>query len=82
MKMPVAIKNLTSRPVIVSLNSGTHLRLSPGEVVHDVHDVELKDNAKVNKLVQQRAIAVERAASEPAESDDGAEKKKTRASRG
>ena len=80
--MPVAIKNLSSRPVIVPLNSGTHLRLSPGETLHDVHDVEMKDNAKINKLLQQRAIAVERAAQEPAELDDGAEKKKPRASRG
>ena len=80
--MPVAIKNLSSTLVIVPLNSGTHLRLSPGEALHDVHEVELKDNAKIDKLLHQRVIAVERAASEPAEPDDAPEKKKPRAGRG
>jgi len=46
-------------PLIVPLNSGTNLRLSPGEVSDDVHDVELKENSKIEKLLRQRAIAVE-----------------------
>jgi hypothetical protein len=80
--MPVAIKNLSERPLIVPLNSGTHLRLSPGEVLHDVHDVELKDNAKITKLLQQRAIAVENAAPEHEEAEEHAERRKPRAGRG
>ena len=55
----VAIRNLTSMPLIVPLNSGTNLRLSPGEVSDDVHDVGLKENSKIEKLLRQRAIAVE-----------------------
>ena len=57
--MPVAIRNLTSRSLIVPLNSGTNLRLSPGEVSAEVHAVELKENSKIEKLKARRAIAVE-----------------------
>jgi hypothetical protein len=57
--MPVAIKNLTARPIFVALNSGTNLRLSAGEVADQVPDVELKSNSKIDKLISQRAIAVE-----------------------
>jgi hypothetical protein len=57
--MSIAIRNLTSRSLIVPLNSGTNLRLSPGEVSYEVHAVELKENSKIEKLLRQRAIAVE-----------------------
>jgi hypothetical protein len=68
------IRNLTLRPVIVPLNSGTNLRLSPGQVSVDVPDVELKENPKVDKLLVRRAIAVEprREATTPADADEGA----------
>jgi hypothetical protein len=56
--MSVVIKNLTSRPLIVPLNSGTNLRLSPGEVSDDIEDVEVKANSKTEKLLRQRAIVV------------------------
>jgi hypothetical protein len=69
--MSVAIKNLTSRPVFVSLNSGTNLRLSAGEVSSPVPDVELKGNAKFDKLVAQRAIAAEPVANESVEEPAG-----------
>ncbi len=65
--MPVVIKNLTSRPLFVSLNSGTNLRLSAGEVAGPVPDVELKNNSKIDKLISQRAIAVEPQAKEAVE---------------
>jgi len=57
--MAVAIRNLTSRAIYVPLNSGTNLRLSPGEVSGEFHEVELKNNSKLEKLRLQRAIAVE-----------------------
>lgn len=57
--MPVAIKNLSSGPIFVSLNSGTNLRLSSGEVAAPVLDVEIMNNSKIDKLVSQRAISVE-----------------------
>jgi len=82
--MPVAIKNLSSRPIFVPLNSGANIRLSPGEVAEKIPDVELKDNTKVDKLVSQRTIAVakqerteEKAASE-AEAEEESEKPRTR----
>jgi hypothetical protein len=56
--LPIRIKNLTLRPVIVPLNSGTNLRLSPGEASGDVQEVELKENPKVDKLLSRRVIAV------------------------
>jgi hypothetical protein len=64
--MPVAIKNLSSRPIYVPLNSGANLRLSPGEIAENVHDVELKDNSKIEKLRNQRIIAVADAQAEVA----------------
>jgi hypothetical protein len=57
--MPAAIKNLTSRTLFVSLNSGTNLRLSSGEVAGRVPDVELENNSQIDKLIAQRGIAVE-----------------------
>jgi len=57
--MPVAIRNLTSRAIYVPLNSGTNLRLSPGEVSVALHEVELKNNSKIERLRLQRDIAVE-----------------------
>jgi hypothetical protein len=68
--MPVVIKNLTQRPLYVSLNSGTDLRLSPGEAAADIPDVELKDNAKIEKLLRQRAIIVEQAGGGASEKRD------------
>ena len=79
--MPVAITNLTSRPLIVALNSGASLRLSPGEVADKVPDVELKNNSKIEKLVGQRAIAVTKAAGATetdADADDDTEKPRPR----
>jgi hypothetical protein len=82
--MPFTINNLSSRPVIVSLNSGEHLRLSPGEISGEIRDVEMKDNAKIDKLKQQRVIAVERQGDAAADdsghaagetADDGGERK-------
>lgn len=64
-----AIKNLTSRPLFVPLNSGTNIRLSPGKAATGVSDIELKGNAKVEKLLSLRAIAVE------AESDGASSEK-------
>ena len=80
--MPVAIKNLTQWPIHIPLNSGTHLRLSPDEVAADIHDVEVKDNAKVEKLMQQHVIAVEREDDEDDDAgEDGVEKKRPRRAR-
>jgi hypothetical protein len=86
--MPYTISNLTSRPIIIPLNSGVHVRLSPGEASAEISDVELKDNAKVGKLEQQRAIAVKRQdeGDKPREArggaDEGGDTKKSRSGKG
>ena len=55
----VRIKNLTNRPVILSLNSGRTLHLSPRTTSRELRDVEVKSNAKVEKLQKQRVISVD-----------------------
>ncbi|SRR6266704_1680188 len=60
--MPVKIKSLLiSRPIVVPLTTGATLRLSPGETSAELPDVEIKNNAKVDKLQAQGAIEIETA---------------------
>jgi hypothetical protein len=61
--MSVRITNLTNRPVIFSLSSGTTLHLSPRATSSDLPDVEIKNNAKVEKLQRQFIISVDQDAS-------------------
>lgn len=57
--MVVRIKSLqVAGPLLVPLNSGGTMRLSPGQVSAELPDVETADNAKVDKLVRRRAIEV------------------------
>ena len=56
--MQVTITNLTSRPVWISLNSNSSLRLSPGGKVEKIAEVEVRDNAQVRKLWERRQIAL------------------------
>jgi len=58
--MAVKIKNLVlSAPLSVPLSSGRTVRLSPGQVSEELPDVEVQDNAKVDKLLRQRLIDIE-----------------------
>jgi len=60
--MAVRIRSLvTSGPVVVPLSTGTTVRLSPGQVSDDMPDVEVANNAKVDKLRRQGLIDVETA---------------------
>ena len=75
--MPVTIRNLTSSPLFIPLNSGPNLRLSPGASSADVNDLELKDNVKIGKLLSQRSIALEtRAAGAPPDASEAANPEK------
>lgn len=57
--MAVRIRSLvTSGPVLIPLSSGLTLRLSPGQVSDDLPDVEVANNAKVDKLQRQGMIDV------------------------
>lgn len=54
----VQIENKTERPVLLSLNSGTALHLAPGATSEDLPEAEVDNNLKVQKLREQRIIAV------------------------
>lgn len=56
--MPCKIENLTLRPVLLSLTSGQTLRLSPRATSSELWDVEVKNNPKIQKLQEQRVIAL------------------------
>ena len=57
--MAVAIRNLTGRPLFLALNSGKSVRLSPNGVAEGILDVEVDGNGTIDKLVRQRALAVQ-----------------------
>lgn len=65
--MPITLANLINRPVLLVLSSGETLRLAPGETSAELHDVEIKNNPKVDKLVAQRIVAVNTAGGEGGE---------------
>lgn len=56
--MPVEIKNLTHRPVLMRLNSGATLHLSPGMTSVAVAGEEVARNEKVQKLQSKHVIAL------------------------
>lgn len=56
--MPVKIENRTNRLVLLRLNSGQTLHLSPHEISAEIREAEVTDNAKAQKLEGRRAIAV------------------------
>lgn len=56
--MNVKIENLTNRPVLLRLNSGQSLHLSPRITSAEILDVEVRNNAKVKKLQNRHIIAL------------------------
>jgi hypothetical protein len=88
--MPRVIRSLAARPVVVNLNGGAAVRLSPGQASGELPDAEVDGNPKVDKLREQRLITVEAVAlprSEPAQreaaepSESGVDDTRTRATR-
>jgi hypothetical protein len=57
--MPVTITNLSPAPILIPLNSGGAIRVSPGTASGAIPDVDVKDNAKIEKLLSRRVISVE-----------------------
>lgn len=55
--MFVTIENLTNRPVLLRLNSGTTLHLAPRATSSELMDVEVNQNDKVKKLEDRHVIA-------------------------
>ena len=56
--MPVKIENITSRPVLLRLNSGQTLHLAPRTTSKEVREVEVSNNARVQKLRDRHVIAL------------------------
>jgi len=56
--MDVVIRNLSSRMLYVRLHNGQNVRLAPGASSSSMHQVQVKGNATVEKLVKQRMIAI------------------------
>jgi hypothetical protein len=66
--MAVRIRSLlVSGPLVVPLSGGGSVRLSPGEATGELPDVEVTNNAKVDKLRERRLIDVEPVAEKPPE---------------
>lgn len=75
------IANLTGRPVLVRLNSGTVLHLPPEGRSPELADAEVQDNGEITKLQERLTIALHmgddagaggRGASRPARKPAGA----------
>ncbi|OPY75227.1 MAG: hypothetical protein A4E65_03608 [Syntrophorhabdus sp. PtaU1.Bin153] len=83
--MSVRIRNLTERPVIIRCNSGEALHLAPGIASVAIPDAEVRDNPKIQKLVNQYVIALQQVErmteAGKAKRDTSKEKKKTKATR-
>lgn len=65
--MDVIVKNLTSTALYLSLHSGQNLRLPPRGASPPISEVEVKDNARLQKLEHQRMIEIVPATRGPAE---------------
>jgi hypothetical protein len=72
--MPVKISNLLgSGPIFVPLNTGANLRLSPGQTSEELSDVEVVDNAKIEKLLARGVIDIQDVKdTSPANADENA----------
>jgi hypothetical protein len=57
--MSYQVRNLTNRPVLLTLSTGEALRLSPGQTSPVLADVAVANNEKLDKLVAQRVIALD-----------------------
>ena len=55
--MRVRIQNRTKRPVLLRLNSGRTMRLSPRATSESVRGAEVQGNTTVEKLIRRRVIA-------------------------
>ncbi|MCK5058542.1 MAG: hypothetical protein KAT34_17940 [Candidatus Aminicenantes bacterium] len=52
------IENLTTRLVIIRLNSGQTLFIDPGATSGEIPEVELRNNSKIKKLRDRGVIAL------------------------
>lgn len=57
--MHIRITNLTGRLVVISLNSGRSLILSPAETSAEIPATETRGNRMVEKMNEERVITVQ-----------------------
>ena len=69
--MQITATNQTSRPVLITLNSGSTLHLAPHAQSTPLHKVEINNNAMVTKLLHRHVITVQEvsAAAQPETAD-------------
>jgi hypothetical protein len=60
MSVTVTIQNLIDQRILLCFNSGQTQHLAPHETIADVAATEIKSNAKIEKLLERRVIAVAR----------------------
>lgn len=63
--MTIKIENRTERPLWLRLNSGQSLHLAPRQTSGELRDVEVKSNAKVQKLREQHVIVLHEEGKKP-----------------
>lgn len=73
--MPVTITNQTAERVLLRFNSGATRHLGPREVLEDVENVEVKDNARLLSLAERRIIALDAGGAKGGQADAAPPKK-------
>ena len=74
--MSFKIENLTTRPVLLRLNSGQTLHLAPRTISAELIDVEVENNPKVLKLKDLCVIGLHASGEKKEHLSAGAEKAK------
>lgn len=59
--MHVTIENLTNRPILLRCNSGETLHVAPRTISAEIPDVEVRNNPKVQKLLDLHVITLHEA---------------------
>ncbi len=57
--MAKVLRNLTDRPVLLTLSSGETLRLSPRQEFDEVEDVDVSHSDKLDQLVAAGVITID-----------------------
>lgn len=57
--MAITIVNLTPRPVFLAFNIGKTFHLGPKEKLEDIHIAEIRNNRKIDTLVERDVIELQ-----------------------
>ena len=56
--MSVKMKNLTIRPVLLRLNSGSTLHIAPRQMSGECTDGDVRNNDMIQKLLERRVLSI------------------------